>query len=330
MSPGTPPRPAGQDRAGDRERVPPPARPARRSAAGEPRRGADASAARTSRMPGKAGGRVLLEAAGDDLHQPLGQAGAEGREGRGRVAQNRGGELGRGGSLERPPPARHLVEQDAEGEDVGPVVERLPRHLLGGHVGHRSHHDALARVGLGRQGGVGGLARGAHPGEAEVQDLHAPVLRHHHVGGLEVAVDDALVVSRGERLGERGGDLEDPVHREPALGDQPVERLTLDELHRQEVDAVRFLDRVHTDDAGMVESGERLRLAPEALEPLRARGHLGRQHLERDVAAELRVGGAVHLAHPAGAERGGDAVVGEGPADREAHSGALDAEGAPD
>ena len=32
-------------------------------------------------------------------------------------------------------------------------------------------------------------------------------------------MDDALVVSRGERLGECGGDLEDPFHGEPALGE---------------------------------------------------------------------------------------------------------------
>ena len=59
--------------------------------------------------------------------------------------------------------------------------------------------------------------------------------------------------------------------RQPALGDEPVERLALDELHGQEVDAVGFLDRVDGDDAGVVERGERLRLALEALEPLRAR-----------------------------------------------------------
>ena len=102
-----------------------------------------------------------------------------------------------------------------------------------------------------------------------------------------------------ERIGERRGNLDDPLHREPPFRDDPIERLPFDELHRQEMDAVRFLDGVHGDDAGMVKSGERLRLAAEALEPVRARGHLGRQHLERNVAPELGVGGAVHLAHAA-------------------------------
>ena len=42
-------------------------------------------------------------------------------------------------SLERPLPARHLVEQDAEREDVGAVVDRQPLRLLGRHVGDRPH-----------------------------------------------------------------------------------------------------------------------------------------------------------------------------------------------
>jgi hypothetical protein len=66
----------------------------------------------------------------------------------------------------------------------------------------------------------------------------------------------------------------------------------------------------------VVESGDRAGLALEALEPLRARRHLGRQHLEGHVAAELGVGGAVDLAHPADADRGGDAVMGEAAADQ--------------
>jgi hypothetical protein len=55
---------------------------------------------------------------------------------------------------------------------------------------------------------------------------------------------------------------------EPAVGDDAVEGLSVDELHGEEVDAARFLDRVDGDDAGMVERGEGLRLALEAREPI--------------------------------------------------------------
>ena len=43
---------------------------------------------------------------------------------------------------------------------------------------------------------------GATLAQAEVQDLHASAPRHHDVRGLEVAVDDALLVSGGEGIGE--------------------------------------------------------------------------------------------------------------------------------
>ncbi len=66
---------------------------------------------------------------------------------------------------------------------------------------------------------------------------------------------------------------------------------------------------------GMVERGEGLGLALEAREALGIARHVGGQHLERDVASELRVGRAIDLAHSAGADGGGDAVVGERAAD---------------
>jgi hypothetical protein len=61
----------------------------------------------------------------------------------------------------------------------------------------------------------------------------------------------------------------------------------------------------------VVERGEDLRLAAEAGDALGVLREGGGQHLDRHLAAELRVARAQHLAHAAGADRGGDAVVGE-------------------
>jgi hypothetical protein len=124
----------------------------------------------------------------------------------------------------------------------------------------------------------------------------------------------------GEGLGEPGGDLQDLGGRESAFRDQAIEGLPLDEPHRQKVDAVHLLDGVDGDDPGVVEGGERLDLTPETIDSLRACGHRGGQDLESHLAPEPRVGGAVHLAHPAGPDRGGDAVVGEGLAGQGCHS----------
>ena len=54
---------------------------------------------------------------------------------------------------------------------------------------------------------------------------------------------------------------------------------------------------------GMVEGGDGPRLALEAREPIGIARHLRGQHLEGDVAPELGVVRAIHLAHSARAER---------------------------
>ncbi len=82
-------------------------------------------------------------------------------------------------------------------------------------------------------------------------------------------------------------DLEDPVDVHPTLGDEVIEGLPFDELHRQEMHAVGLLDRVHADHSGVVERGQHGGLATEAIQPLRVGGHFGRQDLEGDIPPSL-------------------------------------------
>ena len=107
--------------------------------------------------------------------------------------------------------------------------------------------------------------------------------------------------------------------REAARREERVEGLALDQLHREEPAAAVLLDRVDGDDVGVVERGEGARLTLEAGQALGVLRHRRREHLDRDVAPELRVRGAVHLAHPARADGGGDAVVAEAAADHLGH-----------
>ena len=74
--------------------------------------------------------------------------------------------------------------------------------------------------------GVAASAFVDHLREAEVEHLHPPVGRHHHVGGLEVAVDDASLVRRGERVGDCFADGEEPIDGQATFGDEAVERLS--------------------------------------------------------------------------------------------------------
>ena len=67
-------------------------------------------------------------------------------------------------------------------------------------------------------------------------------------------------------------------------------------------------DTVDVRDVGMIERGQNLGFALEPREPLGiVREQIG-QHLQRDVAAELRIPRAKHLAHPACADRADDFV----------------------
>jgi hypothetical protein len=73
----------------------------------------------------------------------------------------------------------------------------------------------------------------------------------------------------------------------------------------------------------MVERRERPRFALEAGEAFGIGGECLRQDLQRDVANELRIAAALHLAHAAGAEGRTDFIGAEARARRETHRRGL-------
>ena len=253
----------------------------------------------------------LLQAAVDERTQATGQLAPQG-VGEGRlVAQDGGEHLRRRAALERVAAGRHLEEHDAERKDVGARVHRLAARLLGGHVaGGAEHRPLLGQVAAGAAAGDLGLVVAADRlGDAEVEHLDAAVAGDHHVVGLEVAVEDALAVRRGERVHQRRGDGEEALELDPVARDEALEGLALDQLHGEEVAAVGLLDRVDGDDVGVVEGGDRPRLAHEALPASRVARHLLGQHFEGDLALELGVEGEEHLPHAPFAELGEHPVV---------------------
>ena len=112
-----------------------------------------------------------------------------------------------------------LVDDDPEAEDVGAVVDVVTADLLGRHVGGRPEDDAGLREHRRRGRAVGrGLL-----GEAEVQDLETAVRRDEQVLGLEVAVDDPLLVGGGEALRELDRVVDRPPRGERATGEEPAQ-----------------------------------------------------------------------------------------------------------
>ena len=154
--------------------------------------------------------------------------------------------------------------------------------------------------------------------EAEVQHDDVAIGRHHGVGGLQVPVNDRFLVSGVERLGDLQRGRERLFQRK-GTGPQLVrERLALDELEDEIVHAVDLFESVNGGDVGMVESGEKLRLALEPAAALIGSERLGK-HFDGNVPAELRIGGPIDNPHASGPELLGDAVVLERLADHAVH-----------
>ncbi|MCX6545199.1 MAG: hypothetical protein NTV05_12425 [Acidobacteria bacterium] len=98
--------------------------------------------------------------------------------------------------------------------------------------------------------------------------------------------------------------------------ERPAKRIPLHQFQHEVVEAVRLLEAVDRGDVRVVERRQRPRLAVDACQAAGVARELGRQRLDRDVAAELAVVGAVHLAHSAGADEGEEVVGPELAADQ--------------
>ena len=152
-------------------------------------------------------------------------------------------------------------------------------------------------------------------GEAEVDHLGVTVFGQHHVGGFQIAMDDALAVSAGEAFGDLDCDLEARGRRWPRTGRW---RSRCDSLSpRISSMAMKLMPSSSptswiTAMCGMLERGGGAGFADEALAAIAVGHQLGGQDLERDVAIEARVGGAIDHAHAAAADFLDDPVMRDG------------------
>jgi hypothetical protein len=112
-------------------------------------------------------------------------------------------------------------------------------------------------------------------------------------------VDDPGRVRARERVGDLPRELHGLDDRKPSTPDDLVERPSLDELHRDEVDAVRLVDLVDRDDSGVTQGAGGTGLPEEPPPPVRVADLLPRQDLQGHETFELLVEGPIHGPHPA-------------------------------
>ena len=84
---------------------------------------------------------------------------------------------------------------------------------------------------------------------------------------------------------------------------------TFHQLEHQRVHAVRFFQAMDARDIGVIERGQHLRFALEALHSVAGEGERSREHFERNIAVELDIVRTINFAHAAAAQQGSETKV---------------------
>ncbi|MBA7711769.1 hypothetical protein ES703_120735 [subsurface metagenome] len=98
--------------------------------------------------------------------------------------------------MERDSARQHLVQHTAERPDVAALIGWLTAGLFGAHIGRRANHPA----GLGDSALLVQSLTADRLGQAEVQHLYLAFRRYLDIAGLEVPVDNIVLVRRRHRL----------------------------------------------------------------------------------------------------------------------------------
>ena len=200
------------------------------------------------------------------------------------------------------------------------MVHRLAPYLLGRHEAHRPQHHARFRG-----PGTGALVsfanerrRARQLGEAEVEDLDPAVVRDEDVVGLEIAVDDPLVVSSGKAVSDLERVVEGLADGKRSALEAGPQGVAFEQLRDDVGCTVVGADVVDGEDVRVVQGAGGAGLLLEAAELL-AIGDPLEENLDRDLALQAGVTGAVDLTHRPRAEQPHDLVRAESRAGLERH-----------
>ena len=198
------------------------------------------------------------------------------------------------------------VKDASKGVDVGPMVDRVARDLLRGHVVRAS--EELAR-------GGDRPALAGRPADAEVREedpLPAADRLDEDVGGLDVAMDQATGMCGVEPGGNAAEQPGGPPQIQGSLGlDHAAQVAPLDQAHRQIQEAALVAGVIHLHDVRVLQRCRQSGLPLEPLPEPRVVGEGRRDQLQRALAVERQVMGSVDHAHPATTDLGLDPVPGE-------------------
>lgn len=124
-------------------------------------------------------------------------------------------------------------------------------------------------------------------GETEVEHLDCAGGSDLDVRGLQVAVDNPLLVRGFERLDNLSCDGKRLVYGNGTTPDAIGKRFTFDQFHDDRSNDAGTLQPVDLSDVRVVQGGEHTRFAREALEAVGVVAELRCQDFDRDIAVQL-------------------------------------------
>src|SRR5271155_201954 len=217
----------------------------------------------------------------------------------------------------------HFVEHRAETEEVAARIQFSRAYLLRRHVGHCADGAAWAGEVLGGNAAAVLRQRNRHGRrlthrlrQSEVEDFGVPAHGYENIGGLDVAMHDALRVRGIESVGNFDGEFQRFIFRQGLAGDAVLERLAVQELHDDERALVLFADFVDGADIRVIECGGGSGFALETFQRRPISGEIIGQEFQRYEALQFGVFRFIDYAHPATAQLFQDAVMGDGAADQ--------------
>jgi hypothetical protein len=199
---------------------------------------------------------------------------------------------------------QHLVQHAPERPDVRAFVDGVTARLFRAHIGRRTDDPAglECRAGDCRHRAAVRRAARKYLCHAEVEHLDVAVVIELDVGGLQIAVNDPLLMCGFDGLRNLQAEMQHVRQRQPAASprlEQPFcERRPVHQLHGERMNAVGVFEPVDRRDARMIQRRQQPGLARESLDVLGIACEGWRQDLEGDVPPERGVVRPVHLSHP--------------------------------
>jgi hypothetical protein len=139
-------------------------------------------------------------------------------------------------------------------------------------------------------------------GQPKVEDLELAIPGHEKILGLEIAMDDAVIVGGGKPMSDRDRDLHRFADGQGPRGQALAQCVPFEDLRDEERLTIGLADIVNMKDIGVVEPSDGSRLELEPALAAWVGGERRGKDLESHIPPQPGIAGAVDLSHTAGAK----------------------------